>query len=89
MYPQLMLSVSPYPNSSLSAGELAIIAIVPVLMMTIWLFSIFLAAGEPRWLYSVFLGARGRRHRGAAATTSQQLPRGQKQEREEPEHKAA
>jgi hypothetical protein len=90
MHPYLMLSVSPYPNSALSAGELAIIAIVPVLAMTVWLFSIFLAAGEPRWLYSVFLAARGRRHRGGAATTSlPQLPRVKEQQREEPEHKAA
>jgi len=29
----LLLTVSPYPNSALSAGELAVIAIVPVLAL--------------------------------------------------------
>ena len=31
MYPYLALSVSPYPNSALFAGQLVIIAVVPVL----------------------------------------------------------
>lgn len=33
MYPYLLLSVSPYPNSALSAWQLAIIAVVPVLTL--------------------------------------------------------
>lgn len=77
MYPYLLLSVSPYPNSAVSAGELAIIAIVPVLALAAWLISVFIAAREPR-------------HRGTAATTQlPQQPRVQEQEREEPERKAA
>lgn len=77
MYPYLMLSVSPYPNSAISAGELAVIAVVPVLALAVWLISVFIAAREPR-------------HRGAATTTSLlQQPRVREEEREEPERKAA
>jgi len=77
MYPYLMLSVSPYPNSAISAGELAIIAVVPVLALAVWLISVFIAAFE-------------KRHRGAATTTSlPQQPRVREEEREEPERKAA
>jgi len=77
MYPYLA-SVSPYPNSALSAGQLAIIAIVPVLLLA-------------AWLIFVFVADRGPRHRGAAGTTSlPQLPSAQEQEREQqPERKAA
>jgi hypothetical protein len=76
MYPYLA-SVSPYPNSALSAGQLAIIAIVPVLLLAAWLIFVFVADREPR-------------HRGAAGTTSlTQQPRAQGQEREQPERKAA
>lgn len=77
MYPYLALSVSPYPNSALSAGQLAIIAIVPVLSLAVWLILVFVADREPR-------------RRGAAGTTSlPQQPRAQEQEREQPERKAA
>ena len=76
MYPDSVLSVSPYPNSALSS-PLAIIAVVPVLMLAIWLIAMFVAAREPR-------------HAGAAGTTSlPQLPQAQGQKREEPERKAA
>ena len=37
-----------YPNSALSAGQLAIIAVVPVLCLAIWLVGVFVAAREPR-----------------------------------------
>ena len=77
MYPYLALSVGPYPNSALSAGQLAIIAIVPVLLLA-------------AWLIFVFVADRGPRHRGAAGTTSlPQQPRAQELEREQPERKAA
>lgn len=76
MYPYLA-SVSPYPNSALSAGQLAIIAVVPVLLLAAWLIFVFVADREPR-------------HRGVAGTgTLPQLPRAQEQEREQPERKAA
>ena len=77
MYPYLALSVSPYPNSALSAGQLAIIAVVPVLSLAAWLIVVFVADREPR-------------HRGAAGTTSlPQQPRAPEHEREQPERKAA
>ncbi len=37
-----------YPNSALSAGELAIIAVVVVGCLAIWIASVFIAAREPR-----------------------------------------
>jgi hypothetical protein len=73
----LLLSVSPYPNSALSAGELALIAVVPVLTLVAWLILVFAADRQPR-------------HRDAAGTIS--LPRhagAQEHEREQPERKAA
>jgi hypothetical protein len=77
MYSYLALSIGPYPNSALSAGQLAMIAIVPVLSLAAWLILVFVADREQR-------------RRGAAGTGSlpQQL-RAQEQEREQPERKAA
>jgi hypothetical protein len=73
----LLLSVSPYPNSALSAGELAIMAVVPVLALAAWLILVFAADRQPR-------------HRAAAgATPLPRQPRAQEQEREQPERKAA
>jgi predicted permease len=37
-----------YPNSALSAGQLALIAVVAVLCLAIWLISVFVAARQPR-----------------------------------------
>jgi hypothetical protein len=37
-----------YPNSALSAVQLAIIVVVPVLSLAFWLISVFVAAREPR-----------------------------------------
>ena len=37
-----------YPNSALSAGQLALIAVVPVLCLAIWLIGVFVAARDPR-----------------------------------------
>lgn len=77
MYPYLALSVSPYPNSALSAGQLAIIAVVPVLSLAAWLIAVFAASRQPR-------------RRGAAGTTSlPQPPRAPEQEREQAERKVA
>lgn len=37
-----------YPNPALSAGQLALIAVVAVLGVAIWLTGVFVAAREPR-----------------------------------------
>jgi hypothetical protein len=37
-----------YPNSALSAGQLAIIAVVAAVCLAIWIGGVFLAAREPR-----------------------------------------
>lgn len=76
MYANL-LSVSPYPSSALSAGQLAIIAVVPVLTLVAWLLLVYAADRQPR-------------HRGAAGTTSlPPQPQAGEQERGQPERKAA
>jgi hypothetical protein len=77
----LLLSVSPYPNSALSAWQLALIAVVPVLALAVWLILVLAADRQPR-------------HRGAAGTEARpQLPRAgepaQEHGREQPERKAA
>ena len=76
MYPYLLLSVSPYPNSALSAGLLAVIAVIPVLALAAWLFLVFAADRQPR-------------HGGAAGvTTLPQQPPAEEQGREQPGRKA-
>jgi len=37
----------PYPNTALSAGQLAIIAVVAVVTLAAWISAVFLAAREP------------------------------------------
>jgi len=37
-----------YPNSALSAGQLAAIAIIAIACLAIWLGAVFVAAREPR-----------------------------------------
>jgi hypothetical protein len=37
-----------YPNSALSAGQLILIAVVPVLCLAFWLIGVFVVAREPR-----------------------------------------
>ena len=78
MYPNLALAVGPYPNSALSGGQLALIAVVAVLSLSAWLILVFAADRQPR-------------HRGTAAGTTPlpQQPRAQEQEREQQERKAA
>jgi hypothetical protein len=63
-----------YPNSALSAGQLAIIAVVATLSLAIWLICVFTAAREPR-----------QRNRNAETTS---LPQ-QLVDVDEPERKAA
>lgn len=77
MGPNLAFSVGPYPNSALSAGQFAVIAVVVVLSLSVWLILAFAAAREPR-------------HRDAAGQTAlPQQPPAQEKEREQPERKAA
>lgn len=80
MYPHLLLSVSPYPNSALSASELALIAVIPVLALAAWLILVFAADRQPR-------------HSGVAGTAPlPQQPDAREQlehEREQLERKAA
>ena len=73
----LLLSISPYPNSALSVGELVIIAVVPVLALAAWLILVFAADRQPR------------RRPAAGATWLPRQPRVQEREREQPERKAA
>ncbi len=37
-----------YPNSALSAGQLALIAVVAAVCLAIWIGGVFIAAREPR-----------------------------------------
>jgi hypothetical protein len=68
-----------YPNSALSAGQLAIIATVAVLALAVWIVGVFVAAREPR-----------RRDIGAGtASTPQHLAEMEEPEMEEPQRKAA
>lgn len=62
-----------YPNSALSAGQLAAIAAVAVVCLAIWLGAVFIAAREPR------------RDSGTGTVASPQQP----PETAEPERKAA
>ena len=72
------LSVSPYPNSTLSAGQFAAIAVVVLLTLAAWLILVFAADREPR-------------HRAAAGTASppQRQPDAWEHDREQPEREAA
>ena len=63
-----------YPNSALSAGQLALVAVIPVLCLAIWLVGVFIAARDPR-----------RRESGAGTTSLPQHPASP----EEPQRKAA
>ena len=63
-----------YPNPALSAVQLAVIAVVPVLCLALWIASVFVAARDPR-----------RRESGAGTTS---LPQ-QHANGEEPSRKAA
>ena len=63
-----------HPNSALSAGQLALIAVVAMLSLAIWLTGVFVAARQPR------------RRDSAAGTVS--IPQ-HRAETDEPQEKAA
>lgn len=63
-----------YPNSALSAGQLALIAIVAAVGIAIWIGGVFVAARDPR-----------RRETGAGTTSAPQRPAST----DEPARKAA
>ncbi len=69
-----------YPNSALSAGQLALVVIVPLLTLAIWLISVFVAARGPR-----------QRDTAAGATSLQNVSHLEEPQRltEEPYRKAA
>ena len=60
-----------YPNSALSAGQLAVMAVVAVVLLAAWLISVFLAARQPRGA-SAAVNAGPREEETAATVT--QLP---------------
>jgi hypothetical protein len=70
-----------YPNSALSAGQMALFAVVAILGLAFWITAVFVAAREPR------------RRGSAAGTTSlpERLPELQEHrpEAQEPHDKAA
>jgi hypothetical protein len=76
MTASLPLTVSPYPSSALSAGQLASIAVVAVLTLAAWLTLVFAVGRQPQ-------------HRGATGTSLLQQPPVREPEREQPEGKAA
>ena len=61
-----------YPNSALSAGQLAIMAVVVVASLATWLTLVFLAARQPRGT-SAAVNA-GLREEGTAETVTQLPP---------------
>jgi hypothetical protein len=62
-----------YPNSALSAGQLAIMAVVVAASLAAWLIAVFLAARQPR---GTSAAASAGPHQEDAATTVTQLPSG-------------
>jgi membrane protein implicated in regulation of membrane protease activity len=60
-----------YPNSALSAWQLAIVAVVPLAALVAWLTAIFLAAREPR---RHDLAAAGSPTESATAATGEREP---------------
>ena len=62
-----------YPVSALSAGQLAIMAVVAVASLAAWLIAVFLAARQPRGT-SAAVNAGPREEETAATVT--QLPSG-------------
>jgi len=62
-----------YPNSALSAGQLAIMAVVAVLALAAWLIAVFLAARQPRGTSAAVNAGPPEEE---TATTVTQLPSG-------------
>jgi predicted metal-binding membrane protein len=61
------------PDSALSAGRLAIMAVVVAVSLAAWLIAVFLAARQPRGASAA--ASAGRREEDAAATVTR-LPSG-------------
>lgn len=62
-----------YPDSTLTAGQLAIIAVVAVVSLAAWLTAVFLAARQPRGTSAAENAGPREEETGAAVT---QLPSG-------------
>ncbi len=62
-----------YPNSALSAGQLAVMAVVVAISLAAWLILVFLAARQPRGT-SAAVNTRPRAEETSATVT--QLPSG-------------
>jgi hypothetical protein len=62
-----------YPDSALSAGQLAIMAVVVAAALAAWLIAVFLAARQPRGISAA--ANAGSREEEAASTVTQ-LPSG-------------
>lgn len=58
-----------YPDSALSAGQLAIMAVVVAVALAAWLIAVFLAARQPRRTSAA--ADAGPREEDAAATVTQ------------------
>ena len=72
-----LASVGPYPNSALPAGQLALIAVVPVLALAAWLILVFVADRQSR------------HHDMAGISSLPEQPRVGEKQHEEPQRKAA
>jgi hypothetical protein len=77
-----------YPNSALSAGQLAIIAVVAVLTLAVWIVGMFVAAREPR-RRDISAGTASTPQHLAEMETPQHLAEMEEPEMEEPQRKAA
>ncbi len=57
-----------YPDSALSAGQLAIMAVVITASLAAWLIAVFLAARQPRGTSAATSAAPPQEHAAAAVT---------------------
>ena len=60
-----------YPDSALSAGQFAFMAVVIVVSLAAWLIVVFLAARQPR---GTSAAVNARSHNEETASTATQLP---------------
>ncbi len=63
-----------YPNSALSAWQLAVIAVVAVASLAAWLTAVYLAAREPREHAQASAGAPAETAAGSAAGPGDRTP---------------
>ena len=87
MYPNY--TVSPYPNSALSAWQLAIIAVVAVGTLAAWLTAVFLAAREPRGYDQAAAGSPAETAAAGAGSRSPAKSGGREPERPPTDRRAA